>query len=161
MKKIILLTTFAMGLVAAKADNAFFQASLTPDLAIETKNTQINGICLSIWGENPQQALALGFVNGSTGDSAGLSWGLINYADTYTGLDMGLVNWSKEKFAGIQLGAANITKECRGLQLGVVNYAENLHGIQLGFLNFAINNTWFDQLPDQLAKGMVFVNWSF
>ena len=179
MKKFIILSTLvasAAGLQAAD-DSSFFQASLTPDIALHSKTTEIDGLALSIWGENPQHALALGFVNGSTGDSGGLTWSFFcNYADSYTGVAWSLVNISNEKFTGwqggllnisqgtftgLQSGWINVSQEFHGLQWGLLNYAQELHGVQIGFVNVAMNNPWFDEFPDKLATGFPIVNWSF
>ncbi len=154
------------------------QVSLTPDVSLYGPDENIEGLCLSLWGENPQRALALGIVNGSTGRSAGLSWAfLLNYADNYTGVQWAPVNFTKGDFLGWQAGTLNYTAGLmKGLQSGVVNYAGRLTGLQFGFLNYAetadtgiqiglINllpaNTWFSELPNELAPGMVFVNWRF
>lgn len=159
-----------------------FQASLTPDAAVQPRTTQINGLCLNLWGENPQHALALGLVNGSTGDSQGLTWSVFNYADSYTGVAWGLVNYSKTnfvgwqggvffcpclvnvaqgRFLGLQEAAVNYGEDFHGVQLGVVNYANQLDGVQIGLVNIARNNSWFHQFPDKLATGFPLVNWSF
>ena len=46
--------------------------------------------------------------------------------------------------------------------MGLVNYAETLdNGVQIGLANIAMNNGWFDEFPNKLAKGFPFVNWSF
>jgi hypothetical protein len=163
MKKLILLTTLTASIASAKAADApFFQASLTPDIAIHDKTTEISGICLSIWGENPQSAFALGFVNGSTGVSQGFTWSFFaNYDDTYTGVAWAMVNVSNEKFVGWQSGIVNVANEFHGLQWGLVNYSENLRGVQLGLINVARNNPWFNKFPDKLATGFPIVNWSF
>jgi hypothetical protein len=177
MKKLIVITALVISAAGLKAqDSHFFQASLTPDIAIQPKTAEINGLSLDIWGENPQQSLNLGFVNGSTGDSAGLSWGLVNYDDSYTGVQLGVVNYSKEsfvgwqkgvvnwsegKFTGLQSGFVNVSEETKGLQLGFFNYSERLHGVQIGFANVAMNNPWFTEFPDKLATGFPIVNWSF
>lgn len=162
MKKILVLSTLIAGTAGLQAEESAFQASLTPDLAIQARTTTIRGLSLSIWGENPQHGLALGFINGSTGDSSGLSLGFIaNYSDSYTGLTWGLVNLSKEKFTGVQLGFVNVSNEHHGLQWGAINYAENLRGIQIGFINVAKNNPWFTDFPNKLATGFPVVNWSF
>jgi hypothetical protein len=178
MKKLIILCALATGVAVAKADDAsFFQASLTPDIAIHAKTERINGICLSIWGENPQSALALGFVNGSTGESKGFTWSFFyNYADSYSGVAWALVNHSKTKFVGWQSGLVNysqgyfmgfqsgwinVSEEFHGLQWGLVNYAQKLRGVQIGFVNVAMNNPWFKEFPDKLATGFPIVNWSF
>ena len=158
-------------------DTAPIQLSLTPDIAVQPRSTTINGLSLNIWGENRQHSLTLGIVNGSTGDSAGFTWGLVNYADSYTGLSWGLVNVSSTSFVGWQHGWFNISRgtfsgfqsgwilncaeEFHGLQLGLMNYAENLHGVQIGIANIAANNPWFDELPDKLATGFPILNWSF
>ena len=175
MKKLLILATLAAVTNAVYAD-AIFQASLTPDIAIYSRNTQINGFALNIWGENPQSSFNLGFVNGSTGDSQGVAWGLVNYADSYTGVAMGVVNVSRENFygwqtgavnysvgtyTGLQLGGINVAQECQGLQLGIVNYAASLRGVQIGVLNVALNNSWFNEFPDKLAPAFPIINWSF
>jgi hypothetical protein len=177
MKRILIIIVLAINTVALQAEEShFFQASLTPEIAIYPKTTQINGIALDIWGENPQHSFNLGFVNGSTGDSEGFTWSLYNYAESYTGVawgvvnyssreftgwQSGLVNYSQGKFIGFQSAWINVAEELHGLQWGLVNYAENLHGVQLGFANVAMNNPWFTEFPDKLATGFPFVNWSF
>jgi hypothetical protein len=120
MKKIFAITIFAMGLFGLRADETpFFQASLTPDIAIYPKTTEIHGLSLNIWGENPQQGVALGFVNGSSGDSAGFSWGLVNYCDSYTGVSWALVNVSRTSFHGWQSAWVNVAQdEFVGFQSG-------------------------------------------
>src|SRR5271166_6172696 len=99
MKKILVIAALVINAAGLRAEEAhFFQASLTPDIAIYPKTTQINGIALDIWGENPQHSFNLGFVNGSTGDSCGFTWGLVNYSESYTGVSWGLVNVNKTDF---------------------------------------------------------------
>mgnify|MGYP001548890673 CR=1 FL=1 len=182
MKKLTLITTLAIsaasitGLKAQDSDQAF-QASLTPDIAIHSRTTEIDGLSLSVWGENPQHGVALGFVNGSTGDSSGFTLGLVNYADAYKGVAWGVINVSTSHFVGWQSGLINVTEDefdgfqsawllnyaedMTGFQLGLVNYAENLHGLQIGLANIAMNNPWFNEFPDKLATGFPIVNWSF
>jgi len=70
-----------------------FQASLTPAIAVHNRNVMIEGLTLSIWGENPQRGLSVGIANGSKGESAGFSLGfLLNYADSYKGVHWACVN---------------------------------------------------------------------
>ena len=164
MKKLITITTLVISAAGLQAADApFFQASLTPDIALYSKTTEISGISLDIWGENPQHSFNLGFVNGSTGDSGGFSLAFfVNYADDYTGVEWSMVNVSRTSFVGWQAGIFNYSEgNFNGLQMGIVNYAENLHGVQIGFANIARNNGWFNELPDQLATGFPIVNWSF
>jgi len=165
MKRILLIVTLATAAFGVRADenssSKFFQAALTPDIALQSRNTRINGISLAIWGENPQSAFTLGFINGNTGMSSGLSWGIVNYAETYKGVQLGLVNTSSDLFVGLQDGVVNVAKEARGLQLGTVNYTESLRGVQIGLVNIVTTTPWFKEFPDKLAKGFPFVNWSF
>ena len=71
------------------ADTQPFNLSLTPNIAVYPRSDTIEGLTLSVWGENQQTSLALGIANGSVGNSAGLDWGLINYAYNYKGLKKG------------------------------------------------------------------------
>lgn len=165
MKRIFITIILATAALSVQADGSgsskFFQAALTPDIALQSKDTRINGISLAIWGENPQSAFTLGFINGSTGDSAGLSWGIVNYAETYKGVQLGFVNTSSELFVGVQDGLVNIAKEAHGLQLGTVNYTESLKGVQIGLVCIVNTTPWFKEFPDKLSKGFPFLNWSF
>lgn len=162
----------------ASAEPRAFQASLTPEIALHDRDTRIEGLTLQIWGENPQRALSLGIVSGSTGQSSGFSWSMLaNYADSYKGVHWAFVNYTKEDFLGWQSGLINYTgQRLKGVQTGFVNYARNLKGVQLGLINFAetadsglqlglgniiSENSWFKEFPNAVAPGMVFVNWRF
>jgi len=180
MKKILVFFCLIMIMVIAgqamAEDWKAVQLSLTPGVAIFSEETRIKGFTLGIWSENPQDAFALGIVNGSSKDSTGFSLGLVNYAENYGGVQWSLFNYAKENYAGWGLGIANVTKgDMKGLQTGVVNYAGRLSGLQLGAFNYAdkasggvqigvINiisdNKWSD-FPSGLAPGMVIVNWRF
>ncbi len=169
----VLLSTGVM------AETRPFNLSLTPDIAVYDSNATIKGVTLSIWGENQQTSLALGIANGSTGNSAGLSWGLVlNYADDYRGIQWAPINYTQNDFLGWQGGFVNYTAgTMKGLQTGMVNYAGKVTGLQLGFVNFTedanagvqlglvniirTNAHWFTQLPEELAPAMIFVNWRF
>ena len=161
-----------------RAADVPFQASLTPDIAIYAMQQPVSGVTLSIWGQNPQHALALGLVNGSTDNSGGLSLGLANYASDYIGVQWGIVNVASHRFVGWQKGAVNyVVGECKGFQLGLINYAGQLNGFQLGVLNVAddakaglqvglvnaieTNKQWFGGMPDALAPAMILANWRF
>ena len=149
MKKTLLVLLGCLIATGAFAETKGFQMSLIPDVAIHSKTTHIKGVSLNIWGDNPQDSFALGFVNGSTGNSSGFSLGLIvNYADSYKGL---------------QLAPVNYASRLHGLQLGLVNMAMTAEeGVQIGLINI-MNQTekWFSNFPDEVAPGMVFVNWRF
>lgn len=168
------LTTFLSEATASEP----IQLSLVPDLAIHDRTTFIEGISIGIWSENPQRALALGIVNGSTGQSSGFSWAyLLNYSDSYKGVQWapinyaqgeflgwqaGIVNYSENSMHGLQSGFINYAGHLKGLQLGFLNYAEQVDkGVQIGFINLMPKNEWFTALPGELAPAMVFVNWHF
>lgn len=177
MKKILIIAALLVSAAAMRAaETTVIQLSLTPDIALYSKTTTVKGLSLNIWGENTMKGVSLGLVNGSTEDSAGFSCGIVNYDDNYHGVQWGIVNFSRESFIGWQRGCVNISQgtflgyesglvnvseNMTGLQLGVVNYAQNLKGVQIGLVNVAINNPWFTEFPDKLAKGFPIVNWSF
>lgn len=167
MKKQSIIAVLAVGAAGICAADTPLQLSLTPDIALYPNTEMVRGLSLNVWGQNPQSGLTIGFVNGSTGDSGGFSWGLVNYAEDYTGVQWGALNISTDGFAGWQHGWVNISRgtfsgwqsgwicnfaeDFHGLQLGLLNYAENLQGVQLGFANIAGNNPWFVEFPDKLA----------
>ncbi len=158
---VLIFCFFATGAFASQG----FQLSLTPDIAIHHKTTQIDGVAINLWGENPQHALALGVVNGSTGNSSGLSLALLaNYAESYKGAQFAwLANYSSGKLTGVQWAAFNYAEKLHGLQLGLVNFAETSDkGLQVGLINI-MNETksWFGAFPNEVAPAMVFLNWRY
>ena len=59
-----------------------------------------------------------------------------NYSYRYSkGLQLAVVNWADEDFAGVQMGCFNCAGEFTGLQMGVLNSAESGGGFQLGVVN--------------------------
>ncbi|BCS89235.1 LA_2272 family surface repeat-containing protein [Pseudodesulfovibrio sediminis] len=161
MKKIILTAIICLMALPAFAAEPF-QLSLVPDVALHSRSTRIDGVALSIWGENPQSALALGIINGSSGDSAGFSWGFVNYADNYTGVQWGLVNYNHHSFTGWQAGFVNASSTMTGLQTGFINYADTAQpGLQIGLINVIKRNQWFNEMPNGLAPVFPIVNWRF
>ncbi|MGM0442228.1 MAG: hypothetical protein ACQEQC_07400 [Elusimicrobiota bacterium] len=179
MIKKFLITAFIISLgISAKAlASSPLQLSLTPDIAIHDSNETIKGLSLGLWGENPQNALAIGIAQGSTGKSSGISLAYLNYADSYRGIHWGLANYTTNEFTGWQAGFLNYTEgNVKGLQSGTINYANRLHGIQWGFINYAktvesglqvgmINiiteSKILMNLPGEISPLMVFVNWKF
>lgn len=178
MKK-LLVTLLACAAVPQlhAADTAGLQISLMPDLALQDQGTPIHGLTLNIiCGLNPQQGLTFGLWNSMSDESAGFSWGLVNYADTYTGVHWGLlnltqkdfsgwqdgvINYTARDFTGLQSGVINVAGHCTGLQFGVFNYSDKLTGLQIGALNITAQNHWFNHLPNQFAACFPIVNWSF
>ena len=177
MRKLLMVMAGILAATGVMAGGKPLQVSITPDIALHGRTERIEGLSLSIWGENPQTALALGIVNGSTGQSAGLSWAfLLNYAENYTGIHWAPINYTKGDFLGwqagfvnyagtmkgLQSGTVNITKRLTGVQFGFLNYAETVDtGLQIGLINIIPQNELFTELPNALAPAMVFVNWRF
>ena len=164
-KKLLLALIGCLFATSALAEAKPFQLSLIPDLAIYSKSTRINGVSLSVWGENPQSALALGIVNGSSDDSSGISLGfLANYAANYQGAHLaGIANYASGRFTGLQLASFNYAERLNGLQLGFINFAATTDkGLQVGLINIMTGTkAWFTNLPNELAPGMIFLNWRF
>lgn len=180
MKKLLFclsMLVFSVCAMAQIGETRPFNFSITPDIAIYSRHTTIEGVTLSVWGENPQKSLALGIVNGTVGQSAGLSASFIlNYNDSYKGVQWSIVNYSKRDSMGWDAGLIDFTENAMtGLATGLVNYAGRLRGLQFGLINFVedtdtgvqigliniiqTNNDWFSDLPNSLAPVMLFVNW--
>ena len=184
MKKLMTVVLGCAIASGAMAKTAGFQASLTPDIAVQDRDTEITGVSIGVWNENPAPKFnwQLGFVNGTTGDSTGVQWFVFlptfyNYAENFTGLQFGWVNntsndfvgWQNGfvnmtfgEFVGFQSGVVNYAGTMTGFQWGLVNYAKSAHNcLQLGLVNIIEDNAWFSDFPGDLAQGMVIVNWSF
>ena len=103
--------------------------------------------------------------------SIGLQFGVFNYADSFCGLQDGIVNVARGPVTGLQsamlnmgndvygaqFGFVNVTREIHGAQLGwygflCVNYAESVSGCQLGIVNIA------GRVESGLQIGLVNVN---
>jgi len=179
MKKIFVLAFLGMFLAAGQAmASEPIQLSLTPEIAVHDRSTRIEGLSLSIWGENPQTSLALGFFNGFTGTSNGFALGFfLNYSDSYKGVQWGgvnylqgsmfgwqagIVDYVEGSMMGLQTGFVNYAGHLKGVQFGLVNYVDSATtGVQIGLVNLMPQNQWFKGFPDELAKGMILVNWRF
>jgi len=185
MKELLAFVAMLLISIGAMAETKPFNLSITPDVAIYPRTDTIEGVTLSIWGENQQSSLALGLANGAVGQSYGVSLGILNYADNYTGLQWGLVNYTKQDstgfsggfllgflvsgvnytggtMKGVFTGVVNYSGNLSGLELGLVNYTDDAYGVQLGLINIVgKNRSWFSDLPDSLAPAMILVNWRF
>lgn len=183
---VAVLGFFALACGARGQEVPAFQASLVPGCALHEPDQRIQGLALSVWGENPQKALAVGLVNGATGDSEGLSFGGMNYAERYAGVQwsfanftggdcsgwqggpiFGLlgsaVNYAGGRMSGAQTGLVNLAGRLSGAQVGIVNYAQFAEsGVQVGLVNLiAQNRDYFSRWPDEVAPAMILVNWRF
>ena len=100
--------------------------------------------------------------------SIGAQIGLVNYCETFCGLQDGVVNVAGGSFCGLQSAPFNMTANLQGMQLGwwfllgvnvvsgemsgcqvgLVNYAEKVKGgLQIGFVNVIGENGWLPVLP--------------
>lgn len=162
----------------AVAESAPLQLSLVPGIALCDRYETIEGLTLGLWSENPQSAFALGIVNGSSGQSAGLSLGIfLNYANDYTGVALAPFNYVNGDFCGWQGGLVNYTERfMRGVQIGVANYAGHLMGVQIGLVNHAATarsglqisaaslfyeDRWHTGFPDEPAPEAALISWRF
>lgn len=163
MKKLVFVVLGCLFATGALAETQAFQLSLIPDVAVQARTTHIKGFSLGLWSENPQSALALGVVNGSTGNSSGLSLALLgSYAQNYEGVQLAFIaNYTEGKASGLQWAAFNYAGNLKGFQLGFVNYAKKTEkGLQVGIINIMNENrVWFRNFPDEVAPGMILVNW--
>ena len=100
--------------------------------------------------------------------SIGAQIGIVNFSDTFCGLQDGCVNISGNKVTGVQCGYFNCANDLDGLQcgawlilgvnmaygnvtgcqIGIVNYANTMvKGLQIGLVNVIANNGWMPVLP--------------
>ncbi len=188
MKKVIKLCIAWLGIAmistSAMAEGRAFNLSLTPDIAVYDRDDTIEGVTLSVWGENKQTSLALGLVNGTVSQSEGVGLGFLNYADSYKGVQLGMINYAKNDstgwgngyfslimscvnytgstMKGLCVGVVNYAGHLSGLQCGLINYVEDADGIQFGLINIIDKNkSWFEYTPGELAPVMIIVNWRY
>ena len=65
--------------------------------------------------------------------SAGMQVGALNYAESFAGVNYGLVNIAGERFYGFQDGFVNVTGGyLAGMQYGFVSYSGEVYGMQSG-----------------------------
>ena len=83
-------------------------------------------------------------------DAWGIQVGVVDYCNSFHGVQVGGFNWNntsshgwqtavanadQEEFAGLSLGAVNYALRLTGCQLGVVNVADSVTGVQIGVFN--------------------------
>ena len=134
---------------------------------------------LSIGGANIVSdrlvGLQVGLVNWNSNEddtpgqrSIGVQYGILNYADSFFGLQDGWINVSDGNVSGLQWGFLNCACDVSGVQcgallvfgvnvavgkvggcqVGIVNYAgEMTSGIQIGIVNVIARNGFFPVLP--------------
>ena len=94
--------------------------------------------------------LQISAVNVDWGDVWGLQLGLVDYCNSFHGVQFGGLNWNntpshgwqvavananQEDFAGFTAGAVNYSLRMVGLQIGVLNVGDGATGCQIGVVN--------------------------
>ena len=78
------------------------------------------------------------------------------------GGQVGIVDYVEGSMKGVQFGGVNYAGHLKGVQIGIVDYAASATtGVQIGILNLMPQNTWFTEFPNEVAPGMILVNWRF
>jgi hypothetical protein len=133
----LLVCFIVFSAISGFAENRQFNLTLTPGVSFFGSTDHIENVTLSFWGENSQDALTLGGVNGIFDESSGVALGLVNYADTYRGATVGAVNTANGTVTGLQLGGYNqVADDLAGCQLGAINVlGSELRGLQLGLVS--------------------------
>jgi hypothetical protein len=91
-------------------------------------------------------------VNADWGNVWGVQVGVVDYCNSFHGIQVGGINWNntpshgwqtavananQEEFAGFSAGAVNYSLRVTGCQIGAVNLADSMTGCQIGFFNAA------------------------
>lgn len=106
------------GLVNVVWDDAF-----GAQFGVLNYDTDFTGIQLGVlnWNLNASYGLEIALANANQDEYAGCALGaLVNYADTFRGLELGLINTAYDM---------------TGAQVGLVNACDRMHGVQIGLLN--------------------------
>ena len=75
-------------------------------------------------------------VNVDWGDVWGLQLGLVDYCNSFHGVQFGGINWNNTPSHGWQVAVANANQEdFAGFMVGAVNYSLRMVGCQIGVLN--------------------------
>jgi len=124
---------------------AFSEWPSTPDLVglrltipYSTRQESVTGIDLGLWGVCKDfEGIQINVLRSNVRDSfGGFQFSLynsVNRGDLF-GLQVGLFN-EANSFRGLQCGLVNITGDGQGFQVGVINRAETLYGFQVGLIN--------------------------
>ncbi len=136
---IAVLACFALTPVSALAQKKPVQLSLVTPVQIFPPEDTIAGVRLNIlYGRNVVvSGLDIGLVNHTTDISRGVQHGLVGIAGSFQGIQVHVVNISKGKFEGWQMGHVNVSDTFRGFQMGLVNTSGEAEGFQLSLVNYA------------------------
>jgi len=106
------------------------QFALVPTVQLVPQDQSVRGLRLNIYGDNQNMSgVDIGLMHETKDRFSGVGFGLLNIVH---GQARGL------QFSGIYSGADD---RMSGLQVGIVNRSNNIHGIQIGLANFADDMT--------------------
>jgi hypothetical protein len=136
---IAVLACFTLTPQSALAQKRPVQLSLVTPAQIFPPEDTIAGVRLNIlYGRNVVvNGLDIGLVNHTTDISRGIQTGLVGIASSFQGIQFHVVNISKGKFEGWQLGHVNVSDTFRGFQAGLVNTTGEAEGFQISLVNYA------------------------
>ncbi|HUI07806.1 MAG TPA: hypothetical protein VL486_12455 [Verrucomicrobiae bacterium] len=106
------------------------QLALVPTIQLVPQDQSIRGLRLNIYGENQNMS--------------GVDVGLMHETkDRFSGVAFGLLNTVHGEARGLQLSGiySGADAGMSGLQVGIVNRSGNIHGLQIGVANFADDMT--------------------
>ncbi len=191
MKKVLWVALFlsilcAWPKAAAAYGNSNIKVSLWDRIAVAAPNNNIDEISGLDFGigsaaehvsgvqfdfiyanaKNDFDGVQWAWIYAVTPEFKGWQGALFAQADTFTGLQSGLVTWTKQDFTGVQWGGVNLADSFTGVQLGFVNYAKSVNGLQFGFVNYTENIYGLQLGLANIAKNgflpaMIFVNGRF
>ena len=118
------------------------QLSLYKPLQVFSPATPVRGFRFNlIYGEQRSVwGVDTGLYNKTTGDVAGVQFGLANSNHDGYGLQAGAINWGHGDFIGIQYGLVNLNEQDESLQVGIrwnglLGYTPKMWGIDAGVFN--------------------------
>jgi hypothetical protein len=152
-------SSLALGIV-----NGFSDTSKGLSLGFFNYSDNYKGVQLGFVNYSEESLLGgqLALANYVEGSVKGLQMAFFNYAGDLTGGQLAWGNWVEGSVKGLQVAFGNYAGSLKGLQLGFVNYADSVEaGVQIGIVNIIPQNQWFSEFPDEIAPGMVLVNWRF
>lgn len=168
-----MLSFAAIALSSGFVSDAFagkpIQLSLWETIQIFSRDTDITGVRIALYGRNDRMAgIDFGIVVRTDVEFKGLQWGWVGIAEgrvegwqnnivsivegEFKGLQTGIYNDAND-VEGAQLGWINRSEHCSGLELGIINYSNSMNGLQIGLLNIISGKEKWSILP--------IVNWQF
>lgn len=167
----VILLIMASAVNDARAqDQKPVQLSLVHPVQLFPEETEIRGLRINIiYGKNVSvTGLDIGLINEAE-SFTGLQYGLIGITGSdFTGWQSHFVNINNGNLQGAQSGFVNTSQETKGLQYGIVNHADVMNGVQIGIVNYSRLMTKGLQvgIVNIISEGGRFpvfpvVNWSF